>query len=218
MKKRIAQAFGLTVSLALCLAAHAAAEEGLTAEAVGTGRAVLEFLGPEVSVDVRARMTLSGVLTLGGTVLRFSVDAHAVGSGKGNSSTLEAEGWVALRGEGATEAGAALTLAGGISVDALAPGTSTAGGEGTGRFYILLSTAASRWMIEGEARGSATGAFVPPAAPHTMEVAGEGAFTLIGEVRPWSPAPGANLPAWPAPLLAELARVAELAAAESVKE
>lgn len=218
MSKHIARALWLTVGLALCMAAHAAADDGLTAEAEGTGRAVLGFLGPEVSVDVRARVTLSGVLTVGDIAVRFSAEANAVGSGKGNSSTLEAAGWVALRGEGTTEAGAALTLTGGISVDALAPGASSTGGEGTGRFYLLLSTATDRWVIEGEARGSATGAFVPPADPHTMEVAGEGAFTLSGEARPWSALPGADLPAWPAMLLAELAREAALAAGPSGKD
>jgi hypothetical protein len=104
-------------------------------------------------------------------------------------------------------------LEGGISVDVLDPATSSSSGQGTGRFFLLITTPDGRWMVEGEAIGSATGAFVVPADPNTMELDGAGSFSLSGTPQPWMPTPGTALPDWPAKLLAELARQAALAAA-----
>lgn len=194
--------------------AAAAAPDMFTAEAEGSGKAVLWFFGQEVTADVRATVALSGTLLVNGATISFAAQTLAVGSGRGNMNTLAVDAWVALRGEGKTESGAPVTVAGGISVDALDPATSSTSGQGSGRFFLLITTPDGRWIVEGEAVGGATGAFVVPTDPKTMELDGTGSFSLSGKPQPWTPAPGTALPDWPATLLAELARQAALAATD----
>lgn len=212
MTKRLLVGLVLTICSIYTVAA-AAAPDTFTAEAAGTGKAVLWFFGQEVTADVRATVALSGTLVVNGATILFAAQTLAVGSGKGNMDTLAVDAWVAVRGEGKTESGAPVILEGGISVDALDAATSSTSGQGTGRFFLLITTSGERWIVEGEAVGSATGAFVVPADPKTMELDGAGSFSLSGKPQPWTPAPGTALPDWPATLLAELARQAALAAA-----
>ncbi len=212
MTKRLLAGLVLTICSIYGVAAAAAPDEFI-AEAEGTGKAVLWFFGQEVTADVRARVALSGTLRVNGATMSFAAEALAVGSGSGNTNTLAVDAWVAVRGEGKTESGAPITLEGGISVDALAPATASTSGQGTGRFLLLITTPDGRWIVEGEAAGSATGAFAVPADPNTMELDGAGSFSLSGKPQPWAPAPGTALPAdWPAKLLAELVRQAALTA------
>lgn len=215
MTRICATIVAVTLCLAPCFAATAV--DRFTAEAEGSGRAVLWFLGQEVTADVRATVTVSGVLSVGSTAIAFTAQAAAVGSGTGNTNTLAVDAWVAVRGEGKTEAGVPVTLEGGISVDALDSATTSSGGQGMGHFYLLVSTPDGRWIAEGDAVGSATGSFVVPKDPLTMELEGTGSFTLSGTARVWTPPSGALFPEWPAELLAELARQAALAATESGK-
>ena len=67
-------------------------------DAEATGTVVLSFLGQEVTADVRADVTLSGTLVVGGVATPFSVTAEATGSGTGNLSTLTVDAWVAFNG------------------------------------------------------------------------------------------------------------------------
>jgi hypothetical protein len=216
----------VTLSVAFCvacgLAATAAAVGGANAdsfraEAEGTGTAVLHFLGQDVTADVRAKITLSGTLIVDGVPMSFTVVADANGSGSGNLDTLAVDAWVAVAGQGTTESGVSVTIQGGISVDALDPATTSAGGQGSGHFYFLIATPDGRWAVEGDAVGSASGDFVVPDDPSTMKVAGTGSFALSGDLRPWNPAESGTLPAWPAKLLEELARQAANASKEAGK-
>jgi hypothetical protein len=114
---------------------------------------------------------------------------------------------IVFTAEGKTESGTPLTIQGGISVDGLEVATTTStSGQGHGRFYFLITMVGGRWTVEGDATGSASGSFVVPDDPVSMQLAGAGTFTLSGEVLPWSPSAGAVYPEWPAKLLAELER------------
>jgi hypothetical protein len=205
----------------LCgLAAGAAAAGGTSADsfradAEGTGTAVLHFLGQEVTADVRARITLSGTLVIAGSPTSFSAVVDADGSGSGNLDTLAIDAWVAVTGRGETESGMSVTIQGGISVDALDPATTSSSGRGSGHFYLLIATPDGRWAVEGDAVGTASGEFVVPDDPSTMQLSGIGSFALSGEPRPWDPAESGALPDWPASLLEELERQAAKAAQES---
>ena len=176
------------------------------ADADATGTVVLWFLGQDVTADVRADVTLSGTLLLDGVATPFTVSGRATGSGAGNLNTLAADAMIVFTAEGKTESWPPLTIQGGISVDGLDAATTSTSGQGHGRFYFLITMAGSRWTVEGDATGSASGTFVVPDDPLSMQMAGVGTFTLSGEVRPWSPPAGTVYPEWPAKLLAEFER------------
>jgi len=217
MTRKLVALLALILCLTPGLATAAVGADTFVAEAEGTGNAVLSFFGQEVTADVRASVTLSGILTVGGVGISFAAATTAVGSGIGNMDTLAVDAWVAVRGQGKTESGAVVTLEGGISVDSLDPATSSTGGEGTGHFYLLIATPDGNWIVEGEAAGNATGAFVVPDDPNTMEVEGTGSFSLSGVPHAWNPSQATTLPDWPAKLLAELVRQAALSATQAPK-
>ncbi len=198
-------------------ASGAAAADSFHADAEATGTVVLWFLGQEVTADVRADVTLSGTLLLGGAATSFSVTADATGSGTGNLNTLTVDAWIAFNGQGKTQSGSSLTISGGISVDALDAATTSTSGQGSGHFYFLIATPDGRWVVEGEAIGGASGSFVVPDDPLTMQITGSGSFALSGELHPWAPAENAASPDWPAGLLAELERQMPTAADEPTK-
>jgi len=177
------------------------------ADADATGTVVLWFLGQDVTADVRANVTLSGTLLLNGVATPFAVSGRATGSGTSNLNTLAVNAMIVFTAEGKTESGTPLTIQGGISVDGLeAAATTSTSGKGHGRFYFLITTAGGRWTVEGDATGSASGSFVVPDDPFSMQMIGAGTFNLSGELRPWSPSAGTVYPDWPAKLLAELER------------
>ncbi len=183
------------------------AADTLRADADAAGTVVLWFLGQDVTADVRVDVTLSGTLLLGGVATPFAVTGHATGSGTGNLGTLAVEAMIVFTAEGKTESGTPLTIQGGIFVDGLdAAVTTSTSGQGHGRFYFLITTAGGRWTVEGDATGSASGNFVVPDDPLSMQMIGAGTFKLAGELRPWSPSAGTVYPEWPAKLLAELER------------
>jgi hypothetical protein len=198
----------LVATLLLALGSCCAfAAETFHAEADAAGTVVLWFLGQDVTADVSAHVILSGTLLLDGVATPFTVSGHATGAGAGNLTTLAVDAIIAFTAEGATESGIPLTLQGGISVDGLdAAATTSTSGQGHGRFYFLITTADGRWTVDGDATGGASGDFVVPDDPLSMQMRGAGTFTLSGEVQSWSPLAGTVYPEWPAELLAELKR------------
>jgi hypothetical protein len=198
----------LMASLLLALGSFCGlAADTFHADADATGTVVLWFLGQDVTADVRADVTLSGTFLLNGVATPFTVTGRATGSGGGNLNTLAVDAMIVFTAEGKTESGTPLTIQGGISVDAVDSATTTsASGQGHGRFYFLITMAGGRWTVEGDAIGGASGNFVVPDDPVSMQMTGVGIFTLSGEVLPWSPSAGAVYPEWPAKLLAELER------------
>jgi len=198
----------LMVTLLLALGSVCGlAADTFHADADATGTVVLWFLGQDVTADVRADVTLSGIMLLDGVATPFTVSGRATGSGGGNLNTLAVDAMIVFTAEGKTESGTPLTIQGGISVDGLEVATTTStSGQGHGRFYFLITMVGGRWTVEGDATGSASGSFVVPDDPVSMQMAGAGTFTLSGEVLPWSPSAGAVYPEWPAKLLAELER------------
>ena len=199
----------LCLFLAATVAAPGFAAASFTADADATGVVVLWFAGQEVTAEVRAQFTLSGTLVLEGVGTAFSVTARASGPGSGNLDTLAVEAWVAVDGAGMTDAGDAVTLRGGIAITSLdAASTTSTSGRGSGAFYFLLTTTAGTWAIEGEAVGEASGSFVVPDDPHSMQLSGAGSFVLAGEPRVWATSENAPFPQWPGALLAALERQA----------
>jgi hypothetical protein len=217
MRNSLVVALIVAACSACGLAASGAAAAGtgadsFYADAGATGTVVLWFLGQEVTADVRADVTISGTLLVNGVATSFSVTANAAGSGTGNLNSLTVDAWVIFDGQGKTESELPLTITGGMSVDALDPATTSTSGQGRGHFYFLIAAPDGRWIVEGDAVGGASGSFVVPDDPLTMQMTGFGSFTLSGEPRAWTPAENVAFPDWPTRLLAELER--QLAAAE----
>jgi hypothetical protein len=198
----------LTVALLLALGSFCGlAADTFRAAADAAGTVVLWFLGQEVTADVRADVTLSGTLLLDGVAMPFAATGRATGSGAGNLNTLAVEAMIVFTAEGKTQSGTPITIQGGISVDGVDAATTTStSGQGHGRFYFLITTPGGRWTVEGDAIGGASGNFVVPDDPLSMQMAGAGTFTLSGEVRPWNPPASTVYPEWPAKLLAEFER------------
>ncbi len=190
-----------------CVAVPALGADSLRAEATATGTVVLWFSGEEVTADIHADVTVAGTLTLGDASTPFTLAARGTGSGKGDLATLAASAWVAVSGDGVTGAGAPISIAGGFSVDRLDSAATTAA-KGTGRFYLVITTTTGRWLVEGDAAGTASGDFVVPDDRYSMQLEGTGAFSLAGEPHLWAPAKDETYPAWPASLLTELRRQA----------
>jgi hypothetical protein len=206
MRNSLVAALIAAACFACGLAATGTAADLFRADAEATGTVVLSFLGQEVTADVRADVTLSGTLVVSGVATPFSVTAKATGSGTGNLNSLTVDAWVVFDGQGKTESGLPLTITGGMSVDALDPATTSTSGQGRGHFYFLIAAPDGRWIVEGDAAGGASGSFVVPDDPLTMQMTGFGSFTLSGEPRAWAPAEDVAFPDWPARLLAELVR------------
>ncbi len=200
----------LILGLILALGSlYGLAAETFHADAEATGTAVLWFTVEDVTADFRAQVTLSGTLLLDDVSVTFSASGRATGSGQGNLETLAVDATMALTADGTTQTGSRCSIQGGITVGAIDAGTMTStSGRGSGHFYLLITTPAGRWTVEGEAVGGASGNFVVPDDPLSMQLEGSGSFSLSGELRPWSPAAEATLPEWPADLVLELERQA----------
>lgn len=195
-----------TVLILLCaFATAAAANDSFRALGTADGSAVLWFAGDSVTASIDATVFAEGVLTLAGVDREFSASGRAIGSGEGNLSTLAVDAWAAFTAEGITAEGERVTLRGGISVDGLdAAATSSTGGKGWGRFYLVITVGSEVWISEGDAMGEAAGGFVVPDDPHTMQLAGSGSFTFAGDLSPWTPPAEGVDPDWPDALLAQL--------------
>jgi len=138
----------LTVALLMALGSFCGlAADTFRAAADAAGTVVLWFLGQEVTADVRADVTLSGTLLLDGVAMPFAATGRATGSGAGNLNTLAVEAMIVFTAEGKTQSGTPLTIQGGISVDGLDAATTSTSGQGHGRFYFLITTAAGRWTV-----------------------------------------------------------------------
>ncbi|MEW5826860.1 MAG: hypothetical protein AB1778_08525 [Candidatus Bipolaricaulota bacterium] len=172
------------LALLLAAAQMGLAADLLRAEGTAGGDAVLGFLGQDVSAEIDADLQTSGVLCLNSGEVRFTAAGPARGSGTGNLETLVVDAWIAFDATGETEDGTALRLRGGLLIDRVDAATTSTGGKGGGRFYLIVSLGDASWTCEGEAEASASGAFVVPDDPYTMQLRGTGTFALSGELRP----------------------------------
>jgi hypothetical protein len=187
------------------------AADAFRADVATTGTVVLWFLGENVTADVRSHMAFSGSLLLGSTSTAFSASGRASGSGVGNPGTLAVDATIAFAAVGTTDSGTACSIEGGIVVTAIdSDGATSTSGKGRGRFFLLITTSAGRWIVEGDAEGVASGGFVVPEDPHSMQLEGSAVFTLSGDLLPWSPPADAASPEWPAALLDELERLSTI--------
>ncbi len=172
----------LAILIVLTLPAHG--EAILSGSGDFSGRAVLSFLGTSVTVTFTGKISLSGTLTDCGKAIPFTASGTIGGTAAGDSETLAGVAWATLTAHGALQTGGAIDIRGGFTIDSndLSSISGTAG-AGTGNCYLVIRTRGTMLKLTGQIEGSASGSFVTPEDPHTMEVAGSGTMRFEATAR-----------------------------------
>lgn len=226
----------IRVALAIALLCSATTYAGsMDAQGTASGNAVLYFSGTSATGTFISTFILAGHLNLDDQVIAFSASGWARGSGGGDTATLDIDAQATFAATGMTEVGEHISVQGGLTLTGLSSDEAGSSGSGIGAFIATVFLGNSMYRVQGTAEGSASGAFVIPEDPYSMELSGEGIFDLSGELSPVSltansaDAAEANasiidiLPwdtqAWPDDLLAELLEIlsnlVEIPAADS---
>ena len=168
------------------------------AEGVTEGATVLWFLGTEITIEVYGESSFAMTLTVDGEPVNLFTEGTTFGWGIGDSRSLETTMWILFDSVGTTTDGAPVAARGGLRMvgdevdfDALSLGA------GSGMFILILEVGEDSHVVTGSLTATATGQFVPPDQPGTMQVDGGGTFVLAGHpsvlpedlasALPWSP-------------------------------
>lgn len=189
----------------------------INAEGSSTAITVLWFHTTEVTIEFSGDLTLTGSIELGGEIVGFSAAGASFGSGISDTKTLATTAWTFVKASGTTEGGVPILIRGGTTaISSDTDLTTLSLGSGTGLFFFVFELPDRLVYVRGDAEGMATGTFVPPEDPSTMQLEGTGTFVFQGEVLaeevaaqldleealllqlPW------DLSTWPAELLAQL--------------
>ena len=182
--------------------------------------AVLWFERTTVTTQIHGQLVLSGQLAIGDETTSFTTCGKIIGFGQGDTATLTGVMWAIFSLAGALETGEAVEIRGGLTVDS---GdfllTTEATGEGSGTYYLMLLLTDSRTEVTGAVYGSASGSFVRPDDPTTMQLSVSGTMRFEAAsttcflrdvpidpetLREWLPW---DLEAWPKDLLFQLFRL-----------
>jgi hypothetical protein len=163
-----------------------AAEGTIHASGTATGDVILGFTPTLVSAQIDGRIRLIGSMELDGVQSAFDLEGRVGGSARGSLADLSVAAWIAIEAQGIAKTGDPVVARGGIEITELTGLLAeSASGTGAGRFYLVVTCGNSRWIAEGPATGSASGQFVIPDDPSTMQARGTAAFSLAGTARPW---------------------------------
>jgi hypothetical protein len=212
--------YSLAILLLLTLPAYG--EATLSGSGDFSGRAVLSFLGTSVTATFSGKISLSGTLTDCGETIPFTSSGTIGGTAAGDSETLAGTAWATLIAHGTLQTGEAIDIRGGFTIDSkdLSSISGTAG-AGTGNCCLVIHTRGTILKLTGQIEGSASGSFVAPEDPHTMEVAGSGTmrFEAISRTSPKEDVPSAleeeegqfpwDLATWPEEMSARLLHLLE---------
>ena len=225
----------LAIAVLCCATAYA---DSMDATGTGLGNAVLYFSGTSATGAFTSTFKLTGRLSLDGIPIAFSASGWARGSGNGDTATLDIDAQATFAVSGSTETGESISVQGGLTLSGLTADTTDSSGSGTGVFIATVFIGDKMYRVQGDAEGAATGTFVVPEDPYSMELAGDAIFSLSGDMTRVTPADDSTLPTedtaqanaciiellpwepvtWPAELLAELleilTNVVEITAAE----
>ena len=169
----------LVIALVWC---GAAAADSLEGQGTAAGNAVLWFSGTSATGTFDGTFSLSGQLIFADEIVPFSTSGWARGAGSGDTATMDIDAWATFAARGVTEAGEEIVVQGGLTLSGLTAGASGSAGSGTGNFVATIFLGGQQYTAQGSADGSATGDFVIPADPLSMELAGEGLFALTGDL------------------------------------
>ncbi len=211
--------------VALCCATAFA--DSMDAEGTGLGNAVLYFSGTSATGTFTSTFNLTGQLNLDGIPIAFSASGWARGSGSGDTVTMDIDAQATFAASGSTETGESISVQGGLTLSGLTAETTDSSGSGTGTFIATVFIGDKTYRVQGDAEGAATGTFVIPEDPYSMELAGDATFSLSGDMTIIASAEDSAPPAddgeqadasiieflpwdtqtWPADLLAELLEI-----------
>jgi hypothetical protein len=173
----------LCVMVAIAVLAGAIAlADSMSGQGVASGNVVLWFSGTRATATFDGTFSLTGQLILGESSVPFSASGWASGAGEGDTATLDVEAWATFAASGSTQSGLNIAVQGGMTLSELAADSGGSSGSATGKFFATVFIDGQRYYVQGEAAGSASGAFVVPADPLSMELAGEGVFDLSGDL------------------------------------
>ena len=160
----------------------------LTGSGDFSASAVLWFSGTDVTAQVSGTINLKGNLAIGDTVKAFNVQGPLSGRASGNSETLIGSGWATFTARGTLASGEpsgeAIVLHGAInlSTDDIDLSSDTAG-SAKGSLYVVVTLPDQSLRMRGNVSGTASGGFVKPDDPHTMQLDGTGTFTFAVATR-----------------------------------
>jgi len=176
-----------TVVLVMLLAAvswNLCAQDSFHADGMSAGQTVLWFYGSRVDTTLDGTLELDGKLQIGNKQLPFTTSGTSYGVGIGDIGTLEATLWILFQTSGVLDSGELISLRGGIYVLGEEADLNTLSlGAGTGTFFLIadLPEEETHW-ISGTLTTIASGDFVAPADPVTMQIDGTATFIFEGEL------------------------------------
>ncbi|MFC2078996.1 hypothetical protein ACFLSZ_03350 [Candidatus Bipolaricaulota bacterium] len=177
------------VSLSLC------AQESFRADGTSVGQTVLWFYGSRVETEFDGTLDFAGVLPIGDDQMPFTASGTSYGGGIGDTGTLAATLWILFEASGTLDSDEPITLRGGIYVLGEEADINTLSlGAGPGTFFLIADLPDDTVWISGTLTTTASGAFVPPDDPLTMQIEGTGTFTFEGELLAVSETPAEHLP------------------------
>jgi len=153
------------------------------ADGTSVGKTVLWFYGNQVDTTFDGTLELGGTLLIDDHPLSFSVAGTGYGSGIADTGTLTATLWILFQTSGTLDSGEFISLRGGIHVlGEEADLTTLSLGAGTGTFFLIADLPEESLWISGTLTTAASGSFVPPDDPVTMQIEGTAMFTFEGEL------------------------------------
>jgi len=153
------------------------------ADGTSAGKTVLWFYGDQVETTFDGTMEFSGTLQTGDNQLSFSVAGTGYGAGISDTGTLAATLWILFQTSGTLDSGELISLRGGIHVLGEEADLNTLSlGTGMGTFFLVADLPEESLWISGTLTTTASGSFVPPDDPVTMQIEGIATFAFEGEL------------------------------------
>jgi len=169
----------LALAVLCCATAYA---NSIDTQGTASGNAVLYFSGTSATGTFTSTLVLTGQFTLDDVVIAYSASGWARGSGSGDTATMDIDAQATFAAIGSTEAGEPISVQGGFTLSGLTADDAGSSGSGTGYFFATVFIGDHIYRAQGAAGGSASGAFVIPEDPYSMELAGDAAFSLSGDM------------------------------------
>ena len=173
----------VAIAVLCCATAYA---DSMDAQGMASGNAVLYFSGTNATGSFMSTFNLTGHLNLDDRVIAFSASGWARGAAGGDTATLDIDAQATFAAAGSTETGEPISIQGGLTLTGLTADEAGSSGSGIGVFIATIFLGDSIYRVQGDAEGSASGVFVLPEDPYSMELAGDGIFDLSGELTPVS--------------------------------
>lgn len=165
-------------------------QSSIDAEGVATGKTVLRFYGTQVAALIESDVSIDGSLEIEGRSVPFTALGTAFGEGIGDSASMTLDVWIIIEATGVTDDGEPISIRGGMAGSSEDTDLSSgAVGLAAGPFFFVVTLGTDSYRALGTAEGSATGVFVVPDEPLTMQMEGISTYALVGDLATDAPLP-----------------------------